>query len=263
MGSTELRRTFGEDPDRYDRARPGYPPALVRDLARAGAIGPGDRVLEIGPGTGQATAALVAAGARVVAVELAPGLAAVLRGKPDLAEVDVVVGAFEEWDPPAPPFDAVVAFTSWHWLDPAARARKVAEALRPGGALVTVTTSHVAGGTVDFFAEVQECYERWDPATPLGLRLEPPDALPAELDEVDESPLFLPGSRRRYTQDVAYSTAAYLDVLLTYSGHRALPPERRSGLLGCVGELIDRSYGGTITKRYLYEVRIARRRRER
>ncbi len=42
-----------------------------------------------------------------------------------------------------------------------------------------------------------------------------------------------------YVQDVRYSTAEYLDVLATYSGHRALPPDLRRGLLGCIRELLD------------------------
>ncbi len=43
---------------------------VVRDLVAAGRVGAGDRVVEIGPGPGAVTAALLAAGATVVAVEL-------------------------------------------------------------------------------------------------------------------------------------------------------------------------------------------------
>lgn len=50
-----LRDTFDEAADLYDRARPRYPQALVDDLVRAAGLGPGSRVLEIGPGTGQLT----------------------------------------------------------------------------------------------------------------------------------------------------------------------------------------------------------------
>ena len=53
------------------------------------------------------------------------------------------------------------------------------------------------------------------------------------------------------------STAAYLDVLLTYSGHRALEPVARRNLLECIRRLIDSRYGGHITKRYMNELRVA------
>lgn len=50
----------------------------LRRIVRAAAIRPGDPVLEIGPGLGSLTQALVEAGARVVAVEKDAGLARVL-----------------------------------------------------------------------------------------------------------------------------------------------------------------------------------------
>ncbi len=54
---------------------------LVRKLIEASGVGEGDLVLEVGPGTGVLTDALVAAGARVVASELDAGLADLLRDR--------------------------------------------------------------------------------------------------------------------------------------------------------------------------------------
>jgi hypothetical protein len=39
-----------------------------------------------------------------------------------------------------------------------------------------------------------------------------------------------------------------------------MPGDLRDGLLDCIGTLIDERFGGTITKRYLAEVVVARRR---
>ncbi len=182
----ELRGIFDEDPELYDRARPGYPDALFRALSEPAEIGPGARVAEIGPGTGQATATLAAGGARVVAVELGAALAAALQRNLTAAPVEVVVCPFEDWQLPSEPFDTLVAFTAWHWLDPAVRAAKAGAALHPGGALATISTTHVLGGTDRFFADVQDCYERWDPSTPPGLRLPAAGAIPPAVDEIDD-----------------------------------------------------------------------------
>jgi SAM-dependent methyltransferase len=246
-----LREIFDEDAERYDRARPGYPAALFDDLARAGA---GPRVLEIGCGTGQATVPLAERGYQVVAVELGPRLAAVARR--NLARVgsaEVVTAAFEEWALPAEPFDVVFAATSFHWVDPAVRIPKAAAALRPGGLLATVSTHHVAGGSEDFFAEVQTCYERYDPATPPGLRQSPARDIPEDREDLGD--LFDPPAFHRYEWEQAYSTAGYLDLLLTYSNHRALPTPDRTGLLDCIGRLADR-HGGRVVKHYLTELRL-------
>jgi SAM-dependent methyltransferase len=253
-----LRAIFDQDAERYDRARPGYPPAVIADLSARAGLGPGTRVLEIGPGTGQATLDLARLGPRVTAVELGPHLAGVLRRRSEGLPVEVHVGAFETWPLPPSPFDAVTSFTAWHWLDPTIRSARAAAALRPGGTLATVTTSHVRGGGVAFFAAMQAVYEYWDPSTPPGLRLAESADIPPDLDEVDSSPDFGPATRTRHEQDISYSRDEYLDLLLTYSGHRALPAPRQAGLLCDLGTLID-EHGGEVTKRYLYEVRVARR----
>ncbi|MET7759227.1 class I SAM-dependent methyltransferase [Streptomyces sp. NPDC005389] len=258
-----LSRTFDEDAELYDRARPGYPPDLYDDLAELGGAGPGSRVLEIGCGTGQATLPLAGRGFRITAIEAGPSMAAVARRNLDgVPEVEVVTADFESWPLPDDSFDVVFAATAFHWIDPAVRMTKAAEALRPGGALAVVRTQHVNGGTEEFFVEVQRCYERFDPDTTPGTR--PPEA--ADVDgsdhagEVARCGAFGPTAFRRYEQDLTYTTAEYLELLQTYSGHRALPEAARNGLLACVAGLIDGRYDGRVTKRYLIELAVAHRR---
>ncbi len=72
----DLRLGFDGDADRYARARPGYPAEAFDDLAATVDLGPGSRVLEIGPGTGQATRDLARTGASTTAVEIGAQLAA-------------------------------------------------------------------------------------------------------------------------------------------------------------------------------------------
>ncbi|GAA3770450.1 class I SAM-dependent methyltransferase [Streptomyces coacervatus] len=239
----------------YDRARPRYPRALVDELARASGLGPDSRVLEIGPGTGQLTLALAQFGCRITAVELGDAMAGVARQRLSaFPRVEVQVAEFERWELPSDPFDLVVCATAFHWIDPAVRVVKAAQALRAGGRLALVTTEHVAGGTVEFFARAQDCYERWDPDTPPGLRLQPASDVTMYTGELDDFAHFEQITMARRTQDITYTTDQYIDVLLTYSGLRALNATARHGLLTCLRQLIDSQYGGTVTKRYLHEL---------
>lgn len=69
----------------WHRLAPTWADRIVADAG----ISPGDLVVDIGAGTGAVTAPLVAAGARVIAVELHPQRLALLRDR--FADDDVVV----------------------------------------------------------------------------------------------------------------------------------------------------------------------------
>jgi 23S rRNA (adenine-N6)-dimethyltransferase len=87
----------------WHRLAPSWASRLVADAA----IGPGDLVLDIGAGTGALTAPLVAAGARVVAVELHPGRAAELRRRFAGDDVRVVRADAADLRLPRRPFRVV------------------------------------------------------------------------------------------------------------------------------------------------------------
>lgn len=202
-------------------------------------------------------------------MELGPALAAVARRNlAPFPAAEVVVSAFEDWPLPAEPFDAVVTATAVHWVDPADWMAKVTAALRPGGSMATVSAHHVTGGSSapgdngpGFFAESQACYERWDPDTPApsGYRLPDAGSLPQDSSDLDGPGWLRPATFRRYERDMDYTAESYIDMQMTYSNILMMEPADRDGLLGCLAGLIDSRYGGRITKRYLFQLRVARR----
>src|SRR4051794_33625641 len=165
-----LRATFEQVADLYDRARPNYPRQIVDDLASLAGLPPRARVVEIGCGTGQATVPLAERGYTLTGVELGAQLAAVTRRKlARFPNAEVINANFETWEPERVDFDAIVAFTAFHWISTDARYTRTAELLRDDGKLAIVSTSHVLPPDGDrFFVEVQNDYEallRDDPAT--------------------------------------------------------------------------------------------------
>jgi SAM-dependent methyltransferase len=255
-----LRATFEEAPELYDRVRPDYPAELFDDLVALAGLRPGARVLEIGCGTGQATEPLARRGLVIVCVELGEGLAALARRRlARFASVEVVHAAFEDWEPPAEPFDAVVGFTAFHWIDPEVRYAKSARLLARGGALAVVETKHVLPEGVDpFWLEVQEDYDAVLPSSenrPPG----PPEEVGDLRAEIGESGAFGEVVVRRYLADVVYSAEEYLAVLDTYSGHRTMAPDARERLYERIRRRIEARPERTVTKTYLFTLNLARK----
>jgi ubiquinone/menaquinone biosynthesis C-methylase UbiE len=255
-----LRATFEEVPEVYDRARPLYPAELFDDLAALAGLEPGSRVLEIGCGTGQATLPLAARGFEVVCVELGEGLAAVARRKlAGFPNVEVVNAVFEEWEAREASFDAVVAFTAFHWVDPEVKYEKASRVLRPGGSLAVTETEHVLLEKGDpFWTEVQADY---DAAAPNDRNRPPPR--PEEVGDLraqlEESGLFTGVQVRRYLADVTYSAEEYIAVLDTYSPNRAMEESGRLRLYDLIRRRIEARPSQTVRKTYLFTLNLARR----
>jgi SAM-dependent methyltransferase len=132
----------------YDRNRPAYPDELIDRAFEAGGLAAGDRVLEIGCGTGQLTRALVARGLRVTAVEPGQNLIELAGREVDgPGTVEFVNRRFED-APLDGPFAAAFSASAFHWIDPEVGWAKVARSLEPGGLLALVQYCALRDGRI-------------------------------------------------------------------------------------------------------------------
>jgi SAM-dependent methyltransferase len=132
-------KVFNEIAVEYDRNRPTYPDALVEEACEVAGVRDGDRVLEIGCGTGQLTRSLLARGLRVSALEPGDRLIRVaeenLRGAGD---VEFVHARLEDAQLRRASYQAVFSASAIHWVDPDLSWRRIAGALAPGGTLALI-----------------------------------------------------------------------------------------------------------------------------
>src|SRR3954452_2757787 len=126
--------------EEYDRVRSDYPAEIVDAACTIAGLEPGSPVLEIGCGTGKLTEALVERSLTVDAVDPGAGMIEVARRRVgSAADVNFLVGRFEDVELPEAPFAAAFSATAFHWVDPALGWSKVAGLLRPGGTFALLT----------------------------------------------------------------------------------------------------------------------------
>jgi SAM-dependent methyltransferase len=263
IDTNTLRATFNEFAEVYDQYRQRYPSELFKGLVSMVGLTSQCRVLEIGPGTGQATLPLSQLiDPHMIAVELGENLAAIARQNlAAFPKVEIITCAFEQWPLPHDKFDLAFSATAWHWIDPTMRVQKCAEALRSSGSLVVIETYHVRGGTLEFFKQVQDIYERF------GLAKSPDDARLPESTEIDEPSLvkyfgdrhFKDLQFARYEWDQEYTWEGYLGLLSTYSNHIALGNEGKNAMFAEIEELIKVRFDGRVVKRFMVQLIIVRK----
>jgi SAM-dependent methyltransferase len=257
-----LRATFDEVALLYDRARPGYPPALIDDVIALSGIPEGGCILEVGCGTGIATEPFARRGYRIDAVELGANLAAIAEEKfAAYPNVSIQVGDFEQMPIPDSSYDLAISAQAFHWIDPNVGYPKLARALKLGGAIALWWHTHVRTTDDGFFAAVQPLYDR---EMHGGKRTAFRQPRPEEVsfphkERIDRSGGFGEVTIRTYRWDLDYTAAVYIDLLRTYSDHIAMEAAARDRLFRGISDLIDGEFGGRITKEHLTVLYVSRR----
>jgi len=259
----EGRRLFGADPAAYDRARPGHPDGVYGFLVERCGLEPGKAVLEVGPGTGQATRRLLELGANpLVAVEPDPALAAYLNEALG-ARIELRVVALEDAALPPGSFDLAAAASSFHWIEEALGLGRAFEALRPGG----------------WFAMWWTLFGDESRPIPDPFR----DAIDPIVGELPSSPSEGRWGRPRFALDIdaraaalraagfeqyehelirwsfEWNTAGIRALFATFSPIARLQEPRREAVLDAVANVAADEFGGHVTKPLLTSLYTARR----
>ncbi len=244
----QVAESFGEDAERYDRTRPPYPDALVNRIIAAS---PGRDVLDVGCGTGIEARQFQAAGCTVLGVEPDGRMAGFARRN----GVEAEVATFEAWDPAGRDFDAVIAGTAWHWVDPVVGAAKAASVLRRGGRLAPF--HHVFQAPPEVTEALARVYQRVVPDSPFNLAGQATRSA-VELyqplfdkiaDGIREARQFSEPEQWRFDWECTYSRDEWLDQLPTLGSLTQLPPDKLKQVQDGVGAAID-AMGGSFAMHY-------------
>lgn len=249
---------FGKAAEAYDRVRPGYPVQALDTVAAVTGTAPGDRVLEVGAGTGKATVAMADRGRRLTCLEpsaeMRHRLGVSCAGRSGLS----ISAEFLETFPAGQRFRLIMAAQSWHWIDRAVRHQRVHKLLTPGGWLALLWNTPWCADR-GLHAELDVIYQAHAP----GLQAREPGASGVHRGQWSSAELtrnLLLGLVLHWRHDWVerYDAEAYARLLATQSDHLMLQPAALTALRDEVERLVTRR-GGPVTLVYTTDLFLAQR----
>ena len=159
----EFRKIFDTIPEQFDRYRPRYSRELFDNLIGYAKLGPGKTVLEIGPGTGQATDPILQTGCDYHAIEIGEHLYAKMIEKYGrYPNFHIVNGDFITYDFGRQRFDLIYSAATIQWIPEEIAFSKTFALLKPGGMLaMMLTKADYRSPNEELYAKIQQLYDRY------------------------------------------------------------------------------------------------------
>lgn len=263
------RIIFDEIVVKYDKVRWGYPSELFEDVIRYTGAGKDKKALEIGAGTGKATAPFLEAGYAVTAVEMGRNMTEFLLEKFKMyRNFNIITSTFEDVQLEDESYDLVYAATSFHWVDAEIGCPKVFRLLKSGGVFALFRSNPVPAVGEELYEEIQTVYEKYyysyyvskeRPVKKSGDDLWKPSEISRRFgfDSLERYG-FSEVTMKLYDASRVFSADEYIELLDTFSDHRKLPAELRKALYDGIKEAILK-HGGQHKVDYVFQLYMGRK----
>lgn len=165
----EFRKIFDTIPELFDKYRPRYCSELFSDLIALANIDSSKDVLELGPGTGQATDPILHTGCQYQAIELGSHLYDMMKRKySQYPNFHIVNDDFITHDFGNQKFDMIYSAATIQWIPEEVAFPKTFQLLKPGGTLaMMLTRSDYKTPNEKLYQEIQQVYDAYfKPETP-------------------------------------------------------------------------------------------------
>ncbi|AFY62680.1 class I SAM-dependent methyltransferase [Synechococcus sp. PCC 6312] len=232
----------------YDRVRPRYPQGCIQQALDWANLSPGSHILELGCGPGIASLAFAELGFHLTCLEPSKTACEIAQAQcRKFSHVEIINTTFEAWSGLEQSFDAVLAATSFHWLDPAIRCQKTAELLVPHGPLILLWNVPPQPHP-DVFVTMTPIYREF--ALHLGQYEEAEQHLVA-MDilkgHILDSGYFEDFQTHTQAWQITYSVVDYLALLGTLSPYIVLAADQRETLFRELEKSLTQAWGDTLT----------------
>lgn len=255
----ERENWYSKVAEAYDRTRPRYPQAVCDRIIELTNLSSSSTVLELGCGPGIATVPFAKLGCSLVCLEPSGEACKLARQNCyQYPQVEVINTTFEAWELNGKKFDAVLAASSFHWLDPQTKYQKTAAALKDDGYLILLWNTPPQLN-FDIYRSLQEIYQAHAPAIEYRSIFSHQYNLNQIAETVINSGYYCNLQSDWLVSEVTYSLENYITLLSTLSPYIMLENRDRKSLFAGIREILSHKGGESLQLSHLIAWHIARK----
>ena len=233
----EFRKVFDLIPSEFDAWRPRYCKEAFDDIIRYADLRPGKKVLEIGPGTGQATEPLLKTGCDYTGIELGEHLYEFAKKKfAAYPNCRFVNGDFCTYDFGGEQFDMIFSAATIQWIgEPAFPICN--RLLKTGGCLIMIAniSDDKSRNPGEMLNEKDEVYRKyWHPETSYACRIDKMKAVDYGFSQPEISDFYY---------DTDMTADEFVCMTMTHADHITLKEPDRTLFMEGLRNVVNR-YGG-------------------
>ncbi len=251
---------YSEAAEAYNRVRPRYPAIVINRVLELAQLPSGANILELGCGPAIATTEFAKRGFSLLCLE--PSQAASQLAQQNCvqySQVKIIQTTFEAWELQPQQFDAVLAATSFHWIEPEISCVKAAQALKEKGFLILLWNTPPQP-SYEIHQKLQEIYQIHAPDLAEYQSHAVHEQNIRQLGEtVTNSGLFQGLVYQQYVFYVAYSIDDYLALLSTLSPYIKLDSQQRNALFIDLKKALEKMGKNLMSLSYLSAFHLAQK----
>jgi SAM-dependent methyltransferase len=246
--------------DAYNKVRPRYPQEIINRAVQVAQLNPESRILELGCGPGNATVSFAKLGFSMICLEPSPEACKFARENcAAYPNVEIQQTTFEEWELAPGKFNAVLAATSFHWMNPDIAYAKAADALCENGSLILLWNM-TPQPDYEVYQTLHKVYQIHAPSSARYEDITTQEKIVQAFGEkAIDSGKFKDLVADHVLCQITYSVDNYLLLLSTLSPYLKLETSIRDALFAGLREKIEQNYGKSIQIKYISAFQVARK----
>jgi len=211
----EAIKDWNKKVDFYDDYRPDYPEELIRAVIKKANLTAKSKVLEIGAGSGKATAQFADFGFEMICIEPGVDLAKKGNARFKSKNIEFIASRFEDYSELPGYFDTIISAQAFHWVEQPIGFEKCANTLKKCGCLALFWHLDLSRDDTDLDQELVSILDKYNGFVSCMPQEDYPERMESISSNITESSLFQKPEIIHFHLEKNFTADEYYNYMLT------------------------------------------------